>query len=68
MASGYQLDYGLEDLPPVDECGYPKHSLGVTEYPGLYVVGLPLVPRHYSSTVGGIGLDVEYAPGRVAAG
>lgn len=65
-ASGYQLDFGFVDLPLVDEWGYPKHSRGVTEIPGLYVVGLPWLTRHYSSIVGGVGLDAEYVAGRVA--
>jgi len=65
-ASGYQLDFGFVDLPLVDEWGYPKHSRGVTEFPGLYVVGLPWLTRHYSSIVGGVGLDAEYVAGRVA--
>ncbi|MFC8041269.1 flavin-containing monooxygenase [Paenarthrobacter sp. NPDC057355] len=64
-ASGYQLDFGFVDLPLVDEWGYPKHSRGVTEFPGLYVVGLPWLTRHYSSIVGGVGLDAEYVAGRV---
>jgi len=38
----------------------------VTEFPGLYVVGLPWLTRHYSSIVGGVGLDAEYVAGRVA--
>ena len=65
-ASGYQLDFGFVDLPLVDEWGYPKHSRGVTDFPGLFVVGLPWLTRHYSSIVGGVGLDAEYVAGRVA--
>jgi putative flavoprotein involved in K+ transport len=65
-ASGYKLDFGFVDLPLVDEWGYPKHSRGVTEFPGLFVVGLPWLTRHYSSIVGGVGLDAEYVAGRVA--
>ncbi|MEV7660487.1 NAD(P)/FAD-dependent oxidoreductase [Paenarthrobacter sp. NPDC089316] len=67
-ASGYRLDFGFVDLPLVDEWGYPKHSRGVTEFPGLFVVGLPWLTRHYSSIVGGVGLDAEYVAGRVAGG
>ncbi|MGF6832823.1 putative flavoprotein involved in K+ transport [Paenarthrobacter sp. TE4293] len=66
-ASGYKLDFTLVDLPLVDEWGYPKHSRGVTEIAGLFVVGLPWLTRHYSSIVGGVGLDAEYVAGRVAA-
>ncbi|MDR6986002.1 putative flavoprotein involved in K+ transport [Paenarthrobacter nitroguajacolicus] len=66
-ASGYKLDFTVVDLPLVDEWGYPKHSRGVTEISGLFVVGLPWLTRHYSSIVGGVGLDSEYVAGRVAA-
>jgi putative flavoprotein involved in K+ transport len=65
-ASGYKLDFGFVDLPLVDEWGYPKHSRGVTEIPGLFVVGLPWLTRHYSSIVGGVGLDAEYVAEQVA--
>lgn len=37
------------------------------EIPGLYVVGLPWLTRHYSAIVGGVGLDSEYVAGTVAA-
>jgi len=66
-ASGYKLDFAFADLPLVDEWGYPKHARGVAEIPGLFVVGLPWLTRHYSSIVGGVGLDAEYVAGRVAA-
>ncbi|GAA3275802.1 hypothetical protein AAU01_16180 [Paenarthrobacter aurescens] len=65
-ATGYKLDFSLIDLPVVDEWGYPKHSGGVMEQAGLYVVGLPWLTRHYSAIVGGVGLDAEYVAGRVA--
>ncbi|MDI2036773.1 flavin-containing monooxygenase [Paenarthrobacter nitroguajacolicus] len=65
-ASGYKLDFAFADLPLVDEWGYPKHARGVAEIPGLFVVGLPWLTRHYSSIVGGVGLDAEYVAGRVA--
>ncbi|MCD4852408.1 NAD(P)/FAD-dependent oxidoreductase [Arthrobacter sp. AK01] len=65
-ATGYKLDFRFADMPLVDEWGYPRHSRGVTEIPGLYVVGLPWLTRHYSAIVGGVGLDAEYVAGRVA--
>jgi len=65
-ATGFKLDFGFVDLPLVDEWGYPRHSQGVTEIPGLYVVGLPWLTRHYSAIVGGVGLDAEYVAQRVA--
>ncbi|WOH19806.1 hypothetical protein IRJ34_05640 [Paenarthrobacter sp. GOM3] len=66
-ATGCKLNFQFVDLPLVDEWGYAKHSLGVTEIPGLFVAGLPWLTRHCSSIVGGVGLDAEYLAGRVAA-
>ena len=59
-ASGYKLDFRFVEMPLVDEWGYPEHTRGVTEIPGLYVVGLPWLTRHYSAIVGGVGLDARY--------
>ncbi|YCH09970.1 flavin-containing monooxygenase [Arthrobacter sp. alpha11c] len=65
-ATGYKLDLSFIDMPVLDEWGYPRHSRGVMELPGLYTVGLPWLTRHYSSIVGGVGLDAEYVAGRIA--
>ncbi|MGJ3189639.1 flavin-containing monooxygenase [Paenarthrobacter sp. FR1] len=65
-ASGYKLDFGLVDIPLVDEWGYPKHDRGVTEVPGIYVVGLPWLTRHYSAIVGGVSLDARYIAERIS--
>ena len=65
-ATGYKLDLSFIDIPVLDEWGYPKHTAGVTEQPGLYAVGLPWLTRHYSSILGGVGLDAEYVAGKVA--
>ncbi|MBO1266627.1 flavin-containing monooxygenase [Arthrobacter cavernae] len=67
-ATGYRLDLGFVDIPVLDEWGYPRHVGGVTEVPGLYAVGLPWLTRHYSSLVGGVGIDAEYVAGRIAEG
>ncbi|YCH09981.1 hypothetical protein ACTAQJ_10655 [Arthrobacter sp. alpha11c] len=48
-ATGYKLDLSFIDVPVLDEWGYPKHTAGVTEQPGLYAVGLPWLMRRYSS-------------------
>ena len=65
-ATGYKLDLSFIDIPVLDEWGYPKHTAGVTEQPGLYAVGLPWLTRHYSSILGGVGLDAEYVARRMA--
>ncbi|WP_426302449.1 flavin-containing monooxygenase [Arthrobacter sp. R-11] len=64
-ATGYKLDLGIVDIPVLDEWDYPRHSRGVTEYPGLFAVGLPWLSGHYSSILGGVGLDAEYLAGKI---
>jgi putative flavoprotein involved in K+ transport len=64
-ATGYKLDLGIVDIPVLDAWDYPRHSRGVTEYPGLFAVGLPWLSGHYSSILGGVGLDAEYLAGRI---
>ncbi|MBP1704250.1 MAG: dependent oxidoreductase [Chloroflexi bacterium] len=40
-AMGYRFDFSLVKLPVFDGDGYPVQQRGVTDYPGLYFVGLP---------------------------
>ncbi|NYD78994.1 flavin-containing monooxygenase [Arthrobacter cupressi] len=65
-ATGYKLDMSIVDIPVLDEWDYPRHTRGVTEYPGLFAVGLPWLTGHYSPLLGGVGLDAEYLAGRIA--
>lgn len=67
-ATGYRLDMGILDIPVLDEWNYPRQSRGVTEYPGLFVVGLPWLTGQYSPLLGGVGIDAEYVAGRIAVG
>ncbi|MFI2565415.1 flavin-containing monooxygenase [Paenarthrobacter sp. NPDC018779] len=65
-ATGYGLDLSFIDIPVLDEWGYPKHTGGATEQAGLYVVGLPWLTRHYSSILGGVGLDGKLVADKIA--
>ena len=38
---GTAFDFSLVKLPVFDADGYPIQSRGITEYPGLFFVGLP---------------------------
>jgi putative flavoprotein involved in K+ transport len=58
-AMGYQSDYSLVKLPVVDEDGYPIQKRGVTNYPGLYFIGLPWLYKRQSSLLYGVGEDAE---------
>ncbi|HKU32105.1 MAG TPA: NAD(P)/FAD-dependent oxidoreductase [Arthrobacter sp.] len=65
-ATGYRLDLNFVDLPVLDQWSYPRHERGVTEHPGLFVVGLPWLTGHYSALIGGVGVDAEYVAACVA--
>lgn len=67
-ATGYELDFGWVDLPVMDEWGYPRHSRGVTEYPGLYAVGLPWLYSEPSSVFAGVGADAAHVVEHIARG
>lgn len=65
-ATGYELDFGWVDLPVMDEWGYPRHTRGVTVYPGLYAVGLPWLYSEPSSVFAGVGADAAHVVEHIA--
>jgi putative flavoprotein involved in K+ transport len=56
-ATGYTFDFGLVKLPVLDADGYPIQKRGVTDFPGLYFVGLPWLHTAQSGVFGGVGDD-----------
>ena len=52
-ATGYKPDYSWLDIDTFDRKGYVKHSGGVGEVPGLYVLGLTFLRRRKSSFIHG---------------
>ena len=54
-AIGYGFDYSLVRLPVVDDDGFPRQERGVTDYPGLYFVGMPWMPSERSGFLLGVG-------------
>lgn len=59
-AMGYAFDFNLVKLPVFDGDGYPRQKRGVTDYPGLYFVGLPWLSKFKSGLLSGVGEDAEY--------
>jgi putative flavoprotein involved in K+ transport len=59
-ATGYKFDFNLVKLPTFDEDGYPVQMRGVTEYPGLYFIGLPFLHTTKSGLLRGVGEDAAY--------
>ena len=58
--TGFHYDFSWIDLPIFDDRGYPRYNRGVTEFPGLYFVGL-----HWQHTAGSglfyqVGRDAKF--------
>ncbi len=67
-ATGYKFDFSLVKLPIFDEDGYPVQKRGVTEYPGLFFVGLPFLHTSQSGLIAGVGDDAAHVVSAIAAG
>src|SRR5215472_2491954 len=63
-ATGYSFDFSMVCLPIVDSDGYPIQKSGVTDYPGLYFVGLPWLHNAKSGLLFGVGEDAARIAGR----
>jgi putative flavoprotein involved in K+ transport len=59
-ATGYKFDFSLVKLPVFDDDGYPVQKRGVTEYPGLYFVGLLFLHTIKSGLLFGVGDDAAH--------
>lgn len=66
-AGGYTFDYSLVKLPVTDEDGYPIQKRGVTDFPGLYFIGMVLLHKQKSSLLLGVGEDAEHIAAHIAA-
>lgn len=58
-ATGFRRDYPWLEVPVLDAAGDVHHRLGVTEVPGLYVIGLNFLRRRSSSFLAGVGHDAD---------
>ncbi len=65
-AIGYTFDYSLVKLPVLDRDGYPLQQRGVTQYPGLYFLGMPWLHTQPSGLLMGVGEDAEYIATKIA--
>jgi putative flavoprotein involved in K+ transport len=63
--TGYKFDFSFVKLPIFDEDGYPVQKGGVTEYPGLYFIGLPFLPTIKSGLLAGVGDVAAYVAGHI---
>lgn len=59
-AVGYTFDFSLVRLPVLDGDGFPIQTRGVTNYRGLYFVGMPWIYKYKSGHLLGMGEDAAY--------
>jgi putative flavoprotein involved in K+ transport len=71
-ATGLRPDFSWLDVPVLDHRGRLVHDGGVTRWPGLYVLGLPMLRRRRSSYIDGARTDADdlatHLSGTVLAG
>ncbi|MCF7803864.1 MAG: NAD(P)-binding domain-containing protein [Candidatus Marinimicrobia bacterium] len=65
-ATGFGWDYNWIHLPVFDEFDYPIQQQGVTEYPGLYFLGLHFLHTRKSGLFLGLGEDARYVADHLA--
>ncbi|MGI5132479.1 flavin-containing monooxygenase [Pseudonocardia sp. CA-107938] len=58
--TGLSPDYRYVRVPVLDDAGQLIHRRGVTNWPGLYAVGLPHQSSITSHLVGGVGTDARH--------
>jgi putative flavoprotein involved in K+ transport len=66
-ATGFSFDFSWVKLPVLDEYGYPIQQRGVTDYPGLYFLGLTWLYKIKSGLLSGVGEDAAYIAEAIAA-
>jgi putative flavoprotein involved in K+ transport len=67
-ALGYNFDFSLVRLPVFDQDGFPIQDRGVTEYAGLYFVGMPWMIKQTTGLLLGVGENAEYVAGKITEG
>ncbi|MEO8505889.1 MAG: NAD(P)/FAD-dependent oxidoreductase [Acidobacteriota bacterium] len=66
-ASGFRSEYGWIDLPITDDRGRVRHTRGVTEIPGLYMLGMQWQYTRGSALLGFVRDDAAYIAEQIAA-
>ena len=65
-ATGFAFDFSFIHLPIRDADGFPITRKGVSEFPGLYFVGMPFINTMKSGLLMGIGADAKYITSQIA--
>jgi putative flavoprotein involved in K+ transport len=64
-ATGFRPDYSWLEVPVLDSKGMIRHDGGVSESPGMYVIGTPFLRRRKSSFMDGGRVDAEELTGEL---
>jgi putative flavoprotein involved in K+ transport len=64
-ANGYRFNFGMVKLPVVDEFGFPIQQRGVSEYPGVYFVGMPWMDKWKSGILLGFSETAGYVAEKI---
>lgn len=67
-ATGYSFDFSVVQLPVFDNDGYPIQNRGISDYPGLYFVGLPWLHNAKSGLLFGLAQDAEHVAAAIEEG
>jgi putative flavoprotein involved in K+ transport len=65
-AMGYAFDYSIVKLPVTDEDNFPIQQRGVTQYPGLYFIGMNWLHKRKSAILFGVNEDAEHIVAEIA--
>jgi len=65
---GFAFDYSLVKLPVTDSYGFPLTQRCVTQYPGLFFLGMPWLYAAKSGLLMGVGADAAYVAGKIVNG
>ncbi|MEU8264710.1 NAD(P)/FAD-dependent oxidoreductase [Micromonospora sp. NPDC048999] len=65
-ATGFRPRYPWLEVPVTDSAGAPVQRQGVTQWPGLYFLGLPWQRTRGSAVLGWVGRDAEVLAARLA--
>ena len=58
-ATGYRPDYSWLAVPVLDRKGQVRHDGGVTDHPGMYLMGMQFLRRRKSALIDGAGDDAR---------
>lgn len=59
-ATGYRFDFSMVRVPVFDSDGFPIQKRGVTDYAGLYFVGMPWLHNAKSGILFGVAQDAAH--------